>query len=365
MNYIKKYEEVGFLKKLGSFFSDNKPNKEINPKEKPETKPEPPKKYDLLEDIKTIKDMSDRSDLIESIEKEQNNIVISFTNKVDSLIGEDNILKNKIGSLKLTLRIIGHTPWDDSLLYGFLVRLDSSSILQELGLEYEGVKYDLMKCIQSNSIYDYVRIENDEIWLGDTTDQFQNIKGFAVSQTHPNMLKSRLNSISGSFKNCAKIVLKEYEDLKEKKRKIEEFKEYAGEISDCLIELEDMSKEHKIYPNMDQNQITFSYSIDGISKISRGNGRIMVTDELLGIFKILNTAKKNIQALNPNCEIFASLGEGVVDITIDKALANIVVRITSRDDEGNEYFVDEEGEWDEEGYEEEEEEEEEEEWDDE
>ena len=50
--------------------------------------------------------------------------------------------------------------------------------------------------------FGHVRIENDEMWLGDTTDQFKNIKGFAVNQTHPNKLKSELRYISDFFKHC-------------------------------------------------------------------------------------------------------------------------------------------------------------------
>jgi hypothetical protein len=296
-------------------------------------------KKDLVEDLKT----TIKSDFVEDIKFDGGHVQVIFSDKVKSLFKEDNIFRN--------LRGTNHTLCITSLEYyisrggvgmypvgGFLIgtNLSKNDFLEKL---IRDPNHNLFRYFtkQLDYYYDYVRIDDNQIWLADIKKE----KSFILRQDQRSLSKKdnfeklvkesivdvvggielQIERISHIFISCLKDLNAVIEADRLAKQKEESFKKNAYKVSDCLVDLEDMSQSHDMIPNMDNNTIVFVYHVNDITK---RNQEIYVTDELLNIFKILNTAKKNIQYLNPSCEIYVRFDQNRVSVIIDKALVNFI-----------------------------------------
>jgi hypothetical protein len=311
MNHIKQFEELDFFKRLIKSAKPEPIGREpmYGPDKKEPNKPQ--ESSIVTEVVKWLTDNKDKLHVtnVETSSKGPNNIQW----KIDVTIAKSFYLQSiKSEKFKSNLKDC-HLIFDlmDST-FKIVINLERDlKQIVNLG-NTRRANLDYQSGIREFNI-GYSKIETSETYYSKAQDIKLIIEdklkyiGTTINHISETILKIELREI-GRVERERKE--KEEADRKEKIRRenevkelkrLEEFHTHIDEVSDCLVELEDLAGGSKYFSKQVANYyMWFEYKIDGFLKHENS---IIINDTSVDVLKAVANAKKQIVDIIPKCEV--------------------------------------------------------------
>jgi hypothetical protein len=323
MNYLKKYEELNlknlFSRKKKVQVPSSQDVKEESPKEEDTKKEESPKEKEM-----TIDDIfnSIESPQIESIEEteegEKGTYRVKFKDSFIKPLLSGTIFEDIYTSTCLTIEC--YNLYRGSIRYSFSI-YTTESIRKKLGIE---ISFNNSSEFFHNSgeagitQRDWFDYHNGDDIVNLVTDIIQN-------------MKSKISNLDRDIKALLKRQQAQIKHQSNWEAKLKEFFENEDDITDCFLELEDMSLKHSVKKG--QNTFFLQYEIEGISveptNFSQSSynkyqtishtfteAKFYYNPILSDVFIVLKDAHKRLSSLVPEAKMNVSFYNNNVSVKI-------------------------------------------------
>ena len=310
MNYMKKYEEIEWLKNL---FKDGRPLKQ-EPKPKPaqfSTTYRTPRSFGNTQtniqkvtfDTSFILKLND-VETVSTINNNNRNFSIKLTDEYSKSKITGTIIEPILENININFLINKNNK-----VTSFIINIKTKTPITNQYPIHKENGYYLISPPNSISISD-----NDISYRMDThgIDISESLNGFIKAFTNviKNVIPDAIKRVCDYIRSASEKLKKYSEYGKTRNQLLDTFKNNIEFIEDCFVDLEEMSSNHT--KKVERDNILLTYNINGIK---RKDNKFIHTKELFDVIQIINTAKIRIER-KFKCEVKFEFSKNSVIIHI-------------------------------------------------